>query len=467
MPYERRFPNGGPVSNEGAFSNRGPAPNTVPPPSGLFPIGQEEPGAVRRDGNVRPVMFQFQERPDESTYMDDPIFQDQSPSLPPSTTTAPKGFEAGYDAGFFIRPTKGNDVPFDMKINGRMDFRHNGMVSQNPALPSVNEFEIERGRLNFQGSFLDPKLTFFLQTNFETDIASNMNIKDFYVNYAFNKAFNVTLGQWKVAYSRSWLQSSARLRFADRSMATTFFRPDRTQGVWIVGEPVDDVHYIAMIGNGFNTFSQIPAEFDTHFAYAGTIFWDPRGDFGPGFSDLGYHETMVSRVGGSFFYANMTSPFETSQFRLNDTGQRITAAYPGPNGAAAGFQDYEYAVDYAMKWRGFSFFSEMYIRGLQGFRGSAVPVNKISNWGYDNEGSYFLIRDRLEVMARHSRVIGTGGSPSADEYACGFNWFFRGHNLKITFDSTYLNGCPANSSNPQLRAGDRGVLFRSQLQAAF
>ncbi len=64
-------------------------------------------------------------------------------------------------------------------------------------------------------------------------------------------------------------------------------------------------------------------------------------------------------------------------------------------------------------------------------------------------------------------VTNDGNGPSADEYAAGFNWFFKGHNLKLTFDVSVLNGSPAQNSATGYRAGDDGVLFRTQVDAGF
>ncbi len=35
-------------------------------------------------------------------------------------------------------------------------------------------------------------------------------------------------------------------------MADNFFRPGFTQGVWLTGEPVKGLNYLAFVGNGLN-----------------------------------------------------------------------------------------------------------------------------------------------------------------------------------------------------------------------
>lgn len=466
------------VDRQDAFIRQLQSPPGAGPQAGGSPPERLIPVSPERNQAVQPAYFQVQERP-ESTYQTNPLFPEKSPALPPSTTVSTQPFEAGYDRGFYIRPTRDfrEQIPFDMKINGRLDMRHIGLKSDNPNLTSRNDFELERARLRFQGNALAPNLGYELQLRFGTDTTGasggnggNVQLFDFYFDYEFSKAFIVLIGQTKVAFGRSWLQSSSRLQLADRSMATTFFNPNRSQGIWFRGEPLEHLYYDISVTNGFNGTSLTPTDFDRNFGYAGTVFWDPLESYSPGFSDLAYHEDLAIRLGTSFKYMNVdfrSSGREAGQFRVNDTGQRITAAFPGNNGAIAGFQNYAYAADFGAKYRGFSFFGETYFRWLQGFKGSAVPVNKLFDWGYVAQGGYFLIPERFEVFVRGSRVIGAGGAPSADEYAGGLNWFWKGHNLKLTFDATKVNGSPAVSSSPNFRAGEDGLLFRTQVQAAF
>ena len=79
---------------------------------------------------------------------------------------------------------------------------------------------------------------------------------------------------------------------------------------------------------------------------------------------------------------------------------------------------------------------------------------------------------RLEVLARWSRLFGDSatlgaGTESADEVAGGVVWYIRGHNLRITFDATRLNGAPIRSSTLNIFPGDDGWLLRSQFQFKF
>lgn len=382
------------------------------------------------------------------------------------------GWESGYDGGFFIRPVDTDEgIPFDLLIKGRMQFRHTGFKTDDEdTSPDRNDFEVERGRLYFIGHFIDPKLRYYLQLDADDDDNFNVKFHDFYLTYACSEECQITVGKWKVPGSRDWLQSSNRLRFADRSLATTFFRPDRTTGVWFHGKTADDLNYRIMVGNGFWTTDMKPSQIDDQFGFAGSLWWDPFGDYGRGYSDLEWHENLVARVGTSFTFSDMnptSSAGELARIRLNDTGKLITDAFPDEDGAAAGYDIYVWALDAAFKCHGWSANAEYFFRWLQDFEGSDVPVSGIFDHGFYAEAGYMLIPERLEAIGRISRIIGEGGEPTADEYAGGFNWFVKGHSLKVTFDVSVLDGAPASNSSPGYVPGMDGVLFRTQVEAGF
>jgi hypothetical protein len=95
-----------------------------------------------------------------------------------------------------------------------------------------------------------------------------------------------------------------------------------------------------------------------------------------------------------------------------------------------------------------------------------VPHGDFFDSGFDVECGCFLIPQTIELNGRVSQVDGFFGD--GWEYAGGLNWFLNGtHNHKVTFDVTALQHNPAHNSGPNLRAGDDGVLFRTQYEASF
>jgi hypothetical protein len=49
----------------------------------------------------------------------------------------------------------------------------------------------------------------------------------------------------------------------------------------------------------------------------------------------------------------------------------------------------------------------------------------------------------------------------------GIAWYIRGHHLKLVFDATHLNGAPLSVGALNIRLGDEGWLYRTQLQFMF
>ena len=84
----------------------------------------------------------------------------------------------------------------------------------------------------------------------------------------------------------------------------------------------------------------------------------------------------------------------------------------------------------------------------------------------------FVVRRKLELLSRWSRVVGTSGTlgvedQSSDEIAGGVAWYFCDQNAKLVVDATWLDGAPINSSALDISPGAIGWLVRTQIQFAF
>ena len=396
------------------------------------------------------------------------------------------GFEAAYDGGFVIRSTDGASVPFELKINGRLQARYTGfspdvdtfsnLESAAAGMPipvtSRNEFELERARLEFTGTWVDPRLHFYLNLDADTDDSHQVIFHDFWFNYEFHQAFDLYAGKAFVPGSRDWLSGSTRTHFADRSMATTFFRPDRSVGVWVIGEPIENVHYRVMLANGIASTDLTSSQVDDRFAYSGSFWWDPLGNFGKGYADLEQRADPVARVGTSFTVAQEEAGFtfsgieaqEARIVRLSD-GSRLTAL--GVNT----FDHYLAAVDAAFKWCGLGVHGEAFYRWLReisptGAPPAGFPLSEQDDWGFYVDGGLFVVPSTLEPVVRVSSV--QGDIRDSWEYAAGLNYYVdHTHKNKLTLDATWLDGAPTRNSGPNYRVGDDGVMVRLQWQIAF
>lgn len=389
----------------------------------------------------------------------------------------------GYDKGFFVRPYCPADTPFELKVNGRIQMRHtaferhaagyfNRATGTTVPITERNDIEIERSRLTFSGFVHDPGLQYYINLDMDTDDSHRVIAHDFWFNYKFSEAFNLYAGKAFVPGSQDWLDGALKLRFGDRPMATTFFRPDRSVGLWAIGKLKHDLTYRVMLGNGYQTTDLRPAQVDNRLMVAGSAKWNAIGDYGSGRSDLEWHEQPAVRMSGSFVFASNEgsitgAPLAEQAFvRLSD-GVRLTDAGALAAGVTVNhFDVWLVAAHLAGKYRGFSFDGEYFARWVDNFRATGpIPHNELYTDGFYFDIGYMLCPGAWEIMGRMSTVDGLFGD--AWEYAAGINYFINGHNNKLTFDVTYLDGSPANNSGANYRLGDRGIMYRTGWQVAF
>lgn len=392
-------------------------------------------------------------------------------------------FFADYDSGFVIRPFCPEENPYELIVNGWIQFRHHGFArdvdswTDNAGVTrpvrNRNAFDIERGRLIFSGYAVDKRLTYFLQLDGDTDGGHEVDFFDYWWAWEFSDRFQVQMGKRKVPASRQWLLTARRTRFVDRPMANDFFRPDRTVGVFGVGRIAESGHYEVMVGNGYNTANIPNAGTDDRLTFAADNYFDPLGGFGSQIVDYDWTCRPLVRIGHSFVYSpnaadSLGVPLpETDFIRLTD-GTRLTQTGAlAPGVTVSEFDIVFYGVDAAVKWRGWSMNAEVFLRWIEDIRGNgAIPVTELFQRGYYVEGGRFIVPKKFDVNFRYSQISGLFGD--ASEYAAGFNWYpLESHKVKISFDVTQLDRSPLNNTTSDILVGDDGTLFRTQFQAEF
>ncbi|QDT36355.1 porin [Stratiformator vulcanicus] len=399
-----------------------------------------------------------------------------------TVSEAIEDWEVGYAGGFFLRSPK-HPPPFSLIINGRLQMRHTGLIVREPVFvdnggnrfdrPPRNDFEMERARLQFKGTFFDPKLSYNFVIDGDTDELARLDFLIYKFEYEYEPWLIFGVGREKVAASREWLDSSKFMPFTDRSVATTFFRPSFSDSVWARGALTDDLRYLAMISNGLNTTRVSPANEDDRLAPSFTMWWEPLEDYGVDYSDLEYHEDPAVRLGFGTAYASQDEFIDpdlvTNELifvRLVDGTRLIEDGALAPGVQVEQFDVALLSLDAAWKYRGLGLWAEYYLRWIENIKGDGpLPMNELFQHGFMAGGGYFLIPEKLEAVARMSAIYGEFGSAYA--YAAGLNYYVRGHDLKFQFDVTQLVDNPAQNGGPNLRAGDDGVLIRSQVQLAF
>src|SRR5262249_34370434 len=191
-----------------------------------------------------------------------------------------------------------------------------------------------------------------------------------YLSYHFSDAFDVRAGNWLVPGTREWYTSFRYTLGADRLMATTFFRPNISPGIWVQGEPIKGFNYVAMMANSLNQFNQGIDRIGSPIAFGGTARWEPLGDFGLGPSDVEDHQWLSTRLGvnlavsresnqGSIINeGNITDPRlpnpEETFLRLSDGTPVFRRGAFGPGVTLKATNVQLWTVDAAFKYRGLS-----------------------------------------------------------------------------------------------------------------
>lgn len=393
-------------------------------------------------------------------------------------------YYVGFDRGFVVRPLDKEESPFELKINGQSQVRYTDFArnisswtdSAGNVFPvsDVNSFQIPRGRMIYSGILFKPELSYNLNIDYNTASNRQINFRAFWLAWRFNRAMTLYAGQSKVPGGREWLASFVNTLGPDRSMATTFFRPSLSQGIWMTGEPADGLFYHVMASNGFNTLGTASSQLNTLMSFSGSVWWEPWGDFGGGYSDFEWHAEPAVRLGASGTYSPEQGPQgspnlpENSDLRFSD-GTLITET--GALAPGVTLNTYKIGLttlDLAYKHRGFGASGEIYLQDLFDLSGDgALPNSSIVQYGGFVQAGYFVIPQKCEPYARFSAVKGPSGTGS--EYAGGFNWFFLPgkQNLRFTLDTAWLNHNPADQNRTGYVAGQTGLLVRSQIQIFF
>lgn len=382
-----------------------------------------------------------------------------------------------------VRPSDAQRVPFELRFDLFTQARYSNFArsanswvdstGQRRPVSSFDTFEVTRNFLQFSGFGLDPRLQFTAFIFSST--ALNDTVYLGWMNYRFSKAFDLRVGNWLVPGTREWFESFRYTMGSDRLMATTFFRPNISPGIWVQGEPIDNLYYVAMFANSINRFNQGVERLGSAVTFGGTLWWEPRGAFGPGPSDIEGREEVTPRIGTNLVMSREqnqafgaggtngpTNPEDTI-LRLSDGTPlfRPSALAPGVELKSTALQ--LWTIDAALKYRGLGISGEYFLRWLDGFDhvGGRLPRRSLFDHGAMLQAGYFAVPRKLEGFARSSFVTGPFGG--GYEWGVGANWYVLGsRDWRFTAEVLFINHSPAQNILTGYRAGESGTLFQLQ-----
>jgi hypothetical protein len=460
----------------------------IPPlsPSAMSPLVNDDETLQGDDQQLQGSNF-----PSGSTPGGTPSFTTPRPgSQPPSDRESPERLRflvGDYDDNLgqfvLVRPWDAEQTPFELRADLFTQARYTGFArsaerwtDSTGAPQPINNYssvEITRNFIQFSGFALDPKLQFtaFLFSS----TALNDTVYLGWINYRFSDAFDLRIGNWIVPGTREWNESFRYTLGADRSMATTFFRPNISPGIWAQGEPIKNVNYVAMYANSLNRFSQGVERIGSAGAFGGTVWWEPMGSFGPGPSDNEDHQQLTPRIGTNlalsreqnqgFTTVTTAGPAnpEDTILRLSDGTPLFRSGALGPNVTLMSAAVQIWTIDAAIKYRGLGLSGEYFMRWIDAFdsRGGRLPTHSLFDYGALLQCGYYVVPKNLETYARSSFVNGQFGG--GYEVGAGVNWYVKGsREWRITFEVLEISHSPAQNILTGYRAGESGTLFQLQ-----
>lgn len=339
---------------------------------------------------------------------------------------------------------------FKARINWRSQLRFSTPYDDAPrrtshfSAPDENAFGFERARFKMKGNLVRP----WLEYDFEHDLVGNRVL-----NLQFTLAkfdwLQLRVGQGKVNFNRERVDSSGRQQFAERSIVNREFTLDRQKGVAIEGHLFEgrraDAWYSAGVYTG--TGRGANSDHDGHPMWVARYQWNFLGrdlDFSQ--SDVEHHDKPVASIA----FGAATNRGRYTRFSSSGGGH-LDDFQPGLPGQ---YSLRQFVEETALKYRGFSLQHEYHwkhvtdhIAGREtDLRGSYVQA------GYFFHNLMPRIPRQLELGARFAFVDPRVGLARdlRQETALVANWFFEGHDNKLTFDFSKLT--LARAEQPGLSA---------------
>lgn len=366
--------------------------------------------------------------------------------------------KASYGSkGFRLETRDGN---WQTNLQWRFQFRLTWPTSGDPrqvddfAADEEITFEARRLRMKIGGHGYRPWLKYYFEIDLQptrdaddSNTSASARVIDWRVDVAKWKQFEARVGQWKIEYNRERVDSSGRQEFVERSIVNRIFTIDRQVGVGFRGRLFEGTHadmrYYAGVytGEGRGVRND-----DNNMMYVGRLQWNFMG------RDLGYRQTDVERTKlptGSLAIAGSTNTGKCTRWSSSGCGSLdgFTAAALASQGQ---FRVHQAVEEFAFKWQGFSMQQEFHWkRVVDRSQVSSSGLHETDFYGLYAQAGYFFneifdcVPKELELAFRYGFVREANETNllktnTRNEYTVAANWFFWGHNNKLTLDYSYL-----------------------------
>ncbi len=331
-----------------------------------------------------------------------------------------------------------------------------------------NDIYWHRTMIWFTGYVASPKLTYMatvwtVTTTQQTLVYGN-------INYEFSKMLKVGIGITPNACIRSLQGPFPFFSSTDRTMVEDGLRGGFTNGIYVSGEVLPRLRYLAALGNNLSILGIKASNLTRRYSKSVSLSWFPTtGEFGPreGNGDFEHHEKIATRFGASFCHSrenrfnNIGTPSpDNTQVRLSDG---VLAFEEGAlaSGVTLIESDFDLmAVDLGFKYKGFAFHSEFYYRTLSKFNADGpLPYSSIKDKGYMLQAMYMVVPKTLCVYGVNSMIIDQF-KRNPYEIGGGVNIYpAKTRSWRINAQAMYVNQSAAGGTFGLYTNGQTGMTF--------
>ena len=359
--------------------------------------------------------------------------------------------------GFRLETRDGN---WQTNLQWRFQFRLTWPYQGDPRqiatfnAPEETSFQARRLRMKIGGHGYRPWLKYYFEVDLQplrdeddSPATTSARVIDWRVDVAKFEEIGLRVGQWKIDYNRERVDSSGRQAFVERSIVNRIFTIDRQMGVQLRGRlfkgTYADLRYYA---GAFNGQGRGVINDDNNLMYVGRLQWNFLG------RDLKLRQTDVERTEkptGSLSGAVAQTIGRCTRFSSSGCGNLdgFTSPAVAQNGQ---FNLLQAQQGFAFKWQGFAVQQEFHWKRID---------DRVNNFRSEFLGAYGQVGyffheicedfpEPLELGFRYAwlrepnavaiAAFVTGIDNQRQEFTAAANWFFAGHNNKLTLDYSYL-----------------------------
>lgn len=333
--------------------------------------------------------------------------------------------EFGYDPdhGAYIRT---HDHAWELNPYAMVQLQQTSVFEDGEALSTT--FSLRSAKLIFHGHAFHPSLTYHFQMN-----AGNGQVaaEDIYARWTPDPALAFVIGQIEVPFNRRHITLEAYQELIDRSIVNDRFTLQRDIGAAVYAS--DRGHrFEATLGVWNGSRQNVPNDDRT---YMGTLrlAYNPFGPISFRDADLADSRRPLLSIAAAGAY-NPARIVPDNSGKADPVTWRHVAQAVG---------------EVTLRYRGVSLSTEAHVRHRD------IDGDGRLDFGLFGQAGVFILPKHLQVAARFAAVHGKlQPTDLTRELTAGATYYFRGHRLKLTVDTSQLVQA----------GGTRDYRVRSQLQ---